>query len=152
MKSSVGGGADAGTITQPNTATTAFNLIKGLIDTPASDTPQGTDFISIVKSSVGNLGDKKQASPLLHRDNSRFCSFGKSGDDSSHRSVDTAGTSSQLNKGIMPSRVQSVCRMLETNPAPLSPKNNSNGELQVGVAKFVHIKFPATIYLSYNTL
>ncbi|KNA17439.1 hypothetical protein SOVF_079940 isoform A [Spinacia oleracea] len=126
-KDSVGGGADAGTITQPNTATTAFNLIKGLIDTPASDTPQGTDFISIVKSSVGNLGDKKQASPLLHRDNSRFCSFGKSGDDSSHRSVDTAGTSSQLNKGIMPSRVQSVCRMLETNPAPLSPKNNSNG-------------------------
>lgn len=115
-------GAAVGTSSQSSIATTAADLVKALTDSSASDTPLATDFISFVQTSVDNSRSKKQASPSLHRDYSSFYSFGKSEEvESSQRSNNTAGISNQLNKGTS-SRLQSVCGMLEANPAPVSPK------------------------------
>ncbi|XP_021747044.1 uncharacterized protein LOC110712890 isoform X2 [Chenopodium quinoa] len=118
-------GSATGTSSRPNIATTAVNVVKDLIDTPASDTPQGKGFISFVRHSAGSSGDKKQANPSQHRDNSRFYSFGKSENvNSSHKSDDPSATSDQLNKE-MSSKVLSVCGMPEANPVPMSPKQIS---------------------------
>ncbi|XP_021715093.1 uncharacterized protein LOC110683055 isoform X2 [Chenopodium quinoa] len=117
-------GSATGTSSQPNIATTAVNVVKYLIDTPALDT-QGKDFISFLRHSAGSSGDKKQANPSHHRDNSRFYSFGQSENvNPSHKSDDPSATSNQLNKG-MSSRVLSVCEMPEANPASISPKQIS---------------------------
>lgn len=56
----------------------SVDLSKQLMGNPASTAPRGIGFLSFEKTSADSSRDKKQAKPLIHRDNSSLLSFGKS--------------------------------------------------------------------------
>ncbi|XP_048491020.1 uncharacterized protein LOC104909038 isoform X5 [Beta vulgaris subsp. vulgaris] len=130
-------GGAAGTSSQPNIATrTAVNLVKTLMDTPASDTSQGLEFPSSDSNSVGSLENKKQANLSVHGDHSSFHSFGKTllQESAKYEKVGLSnragvaggggsdGGGKQLNKE-MSSRVTD-CEKRQSHPAPMSCKQS----------------------------